>query len=110
MRTPVFVIALSVSAMSATSFEAAGHAEPLSAASSGLTADDVAARVQAFYNQTKTFQADFRQEYLIKLHDRKQTSEGRVVFEKPGKMSWTYNQPNGNRVVSDGRLLKVYER
>jgi outer membrane lipoprotein carrier protein len=25
-------------------------------------------------------------------------------------MSWKYDQPNGNRVVSDGRTLKVYDR
>jgi outer membrane lipoprotein carrier protein len=74
-----------------------------------LTADAIAARVQAFYNQTRTFQASFKQEYFIKLHDQKRASEGRVAFEKPGKMSWKYDQPNGNRVVSDGRLLKIYE-
>jgi outer membrane lipoprotein carrier protein len=76
----------------------------------GPTATDVAARVQAFYNRTRTFQADFRQEYLIKMHNQRKTSDGRVVFEKPGKMSFTYKQPNGNRVVSDGKLLKVYEK
>ena len=32
-----------------------------------------------------------------------------VVFEKPGKMSWRYTN-NGNRVVSDGKLVKVYEK
>ena len=76
----------------------------------GPTAEAIAARVQAFYDQTKTFQADFKQEYFIKLHDQRRTSEGRVIFEKPGRMSWKYEQPNGNRVVSDGRVLKVYER
>jgi len=73
------------------------------------TAQDIAARVQNFYNQTKTFQADFKQDYLIKMHDKKQTSEGHVIFEKPGRMSWKYDEPNGNRVVSDGRELKVYD-
>jgi outer membrane lipoprotein carrier protein len=65
--------------------------------------------VQAFYDQTRTFQADFKQEYYIKLHDKRTTSEGHVAFEKPGKMSWKYAQPNGNRVVSDGQVLKVFE-
>jgi outer membrane lipoprotein carrier protein len=75
----------------------------------GPSANEIATRVQAFYNQTKTFQATFKQEYTIKMHDQKRTSEGRVVFEKPGKMSFTYREPNGNRVVSDGKTLKVYE-
>jgi outer membrane lipoprotein carrier protein len=79
------------------------------AAAHDQSADAIAARVQAFYNQTRTFQANFKQEYFIKLHDQKRASEGKVAFEKPGKMSWKYDQPNGNRVVSDGRLLKIYE-
>jgi outer membrane lipoprotein carrier protein len=81
-----------------------------SAAPATPTAEGVATRVQAFYDQTKTFQASFKQEYFIRMHDQRRTSEGRVAFEKPGKMSWKYDQPNGNRVVSDGRTLKVYDR
>jgi outer membrane lipoprotein carrier protein len=83
---------------------------PASADAASPSADAIALRVQAFYDQTKTFQADFKQEYFIKLHDQRRTSQGRVAFEKPGRMSWKYDQPNGNRVVSDGRTLKVYER
>lgn len=84
-------------------------AAPTNTTSTATSAQTVAERVQAFYNQTKTFQADFKQEYFIKLHDQRRTSQGHVAFEKPGKMSWKYDQPNGNRVVSDGRLLRVYE-
>jgi outer membrane lipoprotein carrier protein len=34
-----------------------------------------------------------------------------VTFAKPGKMHWTYDDPQstGNRVVSDGATIKVYE-
>ena len=111
MRHRVFAAALLVSAAVMSSPVTPLWATPsTSGSSSGLTADTIAARVQAFYDQTKTFQAEFKQEYYIKLHDQRRTSEGRVVFEKPGKMSWKYDQPNGNRVVSDGRVLKVYER
>jgi len=84
------------------------RADPSSTAAAP-TADQIAAKVQAFYNQTRTFQAAFKQEYYIKMHDKRTTSEGLVAFEKPGKMSWKYAQPNGNRVVSDGQVLKVYE-
>ena len=72
--------------------------------------DDITAKVQAFYNQTKTFQAQFRQVYKVKAYNQTKKSSGRVTFEKPGKMHWTYDAPNGNRVVSDGKLLKVYEK
>jgi len=73
------------------------------------TAASVAAQVQSFYNQTKTFQAHFKQEYYIKMHNKRETSEGQVAFEKPGKMSWDYAQSNGNRVVSNGQELKIYQ-
>jgi len=74
------------------------------------TADQIAARVQTFYDQTRTFQATFRQDYTVKAYNRRKQSSGRVVFERPGKMSWTYDEPNGNRVVSNGTVLKVYEK
>ncbi len=74
------------------------------------TAAEVAARVQKFYDGTKTFRATFRQVYVIKVQNKKKESKGKVVFEKPGKMSFTYETPNGNRVVSDGKVIKVYEK
>ena len=74
------------------------------------TADSVAAKVQAFYNQTTTFQATFHQVYKVKAYNQTKKSNGKVVFAKPGKMSWSYDVPNGNRVVSDGKTLKVYEK
>ena len=79
-------------------------------ASKAPTADEIAKRVQTFYDSTKTFKADFKQEYTIKVQNVKKASTGKVVFEKPGKMSWTYDAPNGNRVVSDGKTIKVYEK
>ena len=79
-------------------------------ASAGPTADEIALRVQKFYDSTKTYKADFAQTYTIKAQNSKKESKGKVTFEKPGKMSWVYAMPNGNRVVSDGTTIKVYER
>jgi len=109
MRQSVIAAALLVSAcLVAPGLQV--HADP-APAPAGPTADQIAAKVQAFYDQTKTFQADFKQEYVVKVHpDPARKSQGRVIFEKPGKMSWNYDQPNGNRVVSDGQILKVYEQ
>ncbi len=73
-----------------------------------LAADQIADRVQSFYDRTTTFQAEFHQRYTIKMYDRTKESRGRVTFQKPGKMSFRYTS-NGNRVVSDGKLLRVYE-
>jgi outer membrane lipoprotein carrier protein len=73
-----------------------------------LSSDVIAERVQAFYDGAKTFQAQFNQRYTIFAYNKKKESKGSVAFVKPGKMSWRYSS-NGNRVVSDGKLLKVYE-
>jgi len=110
MRHPVFAATLFVSAIAMSSPVSLTWAAPSAPSSpTGPSADQIALRVQAVYDQTKTFKADFKQDYYIKAHDQHRSSEGKVAFEKPGKMSWRYDQPNGNRVVSDGRLLKVYE-
>lgn len=74
-----------------------------------LTAEQIADRVQAFYDKTKTFRAGFKQRYVVVLHKKTIDSNGSVVFQKPGKMSWRYTN-NGNRVVSDGKIIKIYEK
>ena len=79
-------------------------------AASPTTADQVANRVQAFYNQTRAFQARFQQDYVIKAFNKRKRSTGTVSFERPGKMSWKYDEPNGNRVVSNGSVIKIYEK
>jgi len=74
-----------------------------------LTAEEIADRVQSFYDHSRTFRAGFKQTYRVRAYDKTIRSEGSVVFEKPGKMSWRYTN-NGNRVVSDGKLVKIYEK
>lgn len=74
-----------------------------------LSAGELADRVQAFYDKTKTFKAAFKQRYWIDAYRKSVDSNGQVVFAKPGKMSWRY-ESNGNRVVSDGKIIKVYEK
>ncbi len=74
-----------------------------------LGAREVAALVQSFYDQSTSFQADFRQQQYTKVHDRTERASGRVVFEKPGKMRWDYDAPNGQVFVSDGTKLLVYQ-
>jgi outer membrane lipoprotein carrier protein len=67
--------------------------------------------VQQVYDQSQTFTSDFSQKFLVKAYNQEKSSHGHVTFAKPGKMSWTYDDPQstGNRVVSDGTVIKVYE-
>jgi len=97
-----FVVSLVV-ALSAARLRAAPRN-----AGAELTAQDIAQRVQAFYDNTKTFRAAFKQTYVIRSTGIEKKSFGDVLFAKPGKMSWRYKN-NGNRVIADGRLIRVYE-
>lgn len=65
--------------------------------------------VQAFYDRTQSFGCEFTQEFWVKAHNQKKSSRGKVLFLKPGKMEWLYDEPKENKVVSDGATLKVYE-
>lgn len=77
---------------------------------SSLSADEIVTRVQEVYDRAKSFKAGFKQKYTVFAYNNKsKESAGSVIFEKPGKMSWRYTT-NGNRVVSDGKLIKIYEK
>ena len=96
----------------ATSSLVAATLAPPAAAQQGQTLPNVAtavANVQAFYNGTNTFSANFQQQYLAHAYNTTKTSSGHVIFSKPGRMSWDYASPPGNRIVSDGTTLRVYE-
>jgi outer membrane lipoprotein carrier protein len=79
------------------------------AAPRAITALEIADRVQAVYDSSQTFRSAFKQRYYVAAYDKFKDSNGSVIFQKPGKMSWRYDN-NGNRVVSDGKLIKVYEK
>src|SRR6266567_3129921 len=83
-----------------------------SSAQNAQTTPDVAtavANVQGFYNRTNTFSADFSQQYLAHAYNTTKTSAGHGIFSKPGKMDWEYTDPAGQRIVSDGTTLRVYQ-
>ncbi len=103
-----FVIATiaAASALALAPTFAAGQTAPAPAV---LTADQIVDRVQAVYDRAKTFKSTFKQRYTAKAYGRIKDSAGEVIFQKPGKMSWRYTS-NGNRVVSDGKIVKVYEQ
>ena len=96
------VLALSQGAAAQTQTQAP---TPLSAQQT----TDTVTKVQAFYDKAQTFSSDFDQEYTIKAYNQKKTSNGHLVFAKPGKMDFTYTNPPNNRVVSDGSKLRAYE-
>ena len=54
------------------------------------SAAELAARLQARYDETRAFHADFVQEVNSAALGRTLTSRGHVYFEKPGRMRWEF--------------------
>lgn len=101
MNRRTFVIAMAASLAIPLTFAGSASAEDLSA-------NQLADQMQKFYDQTRTFQASFKQRYWVEAYRKTKDSNGLVTFAKPGQMSWRYKN-NGNRVVSDNKTIKIYE-
>jgi outer membrane lipoprotein carrier protein len=63
-------------------------------------------RMQAFYEKTQDFTANFKQDYTYKTFKRTQSSSGKVTFKKPALMRWGYEKPSPKTFVLAGE--KVY--
>jgi outer membrane lipoprotein carrier protein len=70
----------------------------------------LAARVEDLYRDAETFKASFRQTFVHRASKDKSVSTGRMAAAEGGKLSFRYRKPKGDRVVSDGERIKVYER
>jgi outer membrane lipoprotein carrier protein len=78
---------------------------PLAAQTGAETAYD---RVAKAWSSTKTLEANFDQKITNPLLGRTAMSKGVFLQERPGKVSITFTQPAGDRIVGDGKTLWVY--
>jgi outer membrane lipoprotein carrier protein len=92
---------------SATAAADAGPPVQVGAAAAG-SADAVAEQIDKIFVGKSTFTAKFKQEFVQKVSGAVKKSTGTVFVEKPNKISFRYDAPNKNRIVSDGTTLKVY--
>ncbi|MCC6933058.1 MAG: outer membrane lipoprotein carrier protein LolA [Deltaproteobacteria bacterium] len=70
---------------------------------------DIIEGVEYEYDGIKEFYARFFQKsYLLGL-DRTEVSKGEVFFKKPGKMKWSYSQPEEQLFVADGQQVWFYQ-
>jgi outer membrane lipoprotein carrier protein len=65
--------------------------------------DRIAESLRAAYERANTFRAAFRQS-----HAGRRGNTGWLTFRRPGQFAFRYD--NGNRVVSDGELVTVYDK
>src|SRR6185369_11231955 len=63
--------------------------------------------VETRYNQAKTLQVLFQEDYTPPGKMRR-TDKGILMLRKPLRMRWDYSQPPGKLVVSDSKFLWVY--
>ncbi len=97
----------SVQAFAALAFATtAGWACELRAQASDPAA--VLARARTEYATVRTARAEFTQEIKNPLTARTMQSRGTLLQRKPGKVSVTFADPAGDRIVSDGQWLWVY--
>jgi outer membrane lipoprotein-sorting protein len=73
------------------------------------SADAMAQQVDEIYKPVTLFRARFEQTYQAKVAGVTKKSSGLLFVERPGKLSFRYDPPNKNRVVSDGSLIRIYE-
>lgn len=71
-------------------------------------AAELAARLQARYDETRAFHADFVQEVRSAALGRTLTSRGHVYFEKPGRMRWEFAEPQ-QTLIADGASFWLYQ-
>jgi outer membrane lipoprotein carrier protein len=93
-RLCLFVVAL-------VSLAAVGRAD-------GDAATALATSIQRHYDQVRDFQADFTHTYVGGILRKKTVERGRMAVRKPGRMRWTYTQPEEKLFVSDGNRIYSY--
>ena len=75
--------------------------------------DAVVAALQQRYESAKDLRADIVQTTRPVAFgtgsSEQMISKGTVVFAKPGKMRWSYEEPEPSLVVSDGETLWIYD-
>jgi len=75
--------------------------------------DAVVAALQQRYESARDLRADIvqttRSVAFGANSSEQMTSKGSVIFAKPGKMRWSYDEPEPSLVVSDGETLWIYD-
>jgi len=66
---------------------------------------EVVRRLQARYDSTKDFTADFSEAVEAATLGKTLESSGQVFFKRPGRMRWEFVEPEQQTIVADGQTL-----
>ncbi len=73
-----------------------------------VSVQTVVKKLQARYDSTTGFRADFTQEVESATLGQKVEARGKVFFKKPGRMRWEFVEPE-QLLVSDGKFFWLYQ-
>jgi outer membrane lipoprotein carrier protein len=102
-------LTLSIAGFTAPSFAQEGPAVVALEACVDRTTVAVQKRYEGVSDVSARFQQTTRAVGVGIAAGPAQVSRGRVVLAKPGKMRWTYEEPERSLVVSDGETLWLYD-
>lgn len=71
-----------------------------------LTAQQVAQRVDKYYNGLRSLRTTFTESFQGMGIDREES--GTLLLRKPGKMHWSYSNPTGKVFLLDGKYAWFY--
>jgi len=75
---------------------------------SAETLEQVVARLESTYRETRDLKAEFKQAAFNKSLNQTIEGQGTVWLKKPGKMRWEFKKPTPQTIVSDGKSLWIY--
>ncbi|OGQ98093.1 MAG: outer membrane lipoprotein carrier protein LolA [Deltaproteobacteria bacterium RIFOXYD12_FULL_55_16] len=81
---------------------------PASGHGAALTPLELAQKLQARYEETKTMTADFKQSTSVPMTSRKRLGAGKLVISKPGRIRWDYQTPERQVLISNGKKVSMY--
>lgn len=104
---PILLLSLALTELVGATPLQASPADPLEAC-----AREAVGRIQARYESTVDLTARFEQSSrdVARSGGEPRRSKGLVAFAKPGRMRWTYQEPEESLVVSDGKTLWLYDK
>jgi outer membrane lipoprotein carrier protein len=70
---------------------------------------DAIAKLRAFNADTRSVAAEFTQRVLNERMKEVQSNTGYLALQRPGKFRWVYKTPNEQLLISDGKVLWLYD-
>jgi len=81
-------------------------AAPVPVVENSLT--EIIQKIQAAYEHTTDWKAEFEQVTRIEGFDSPITSRGTVYIKKPGKLRWDYLEPNQHQILVNEQKIWIY--